>query len=86
MANDDVALAGLEPASDDSPPPIPEAGLAVIFPDWSGAGELWDALAAVNDSGYSRRRRHDVVARAHRSSCSVLSRRFGNGRAIQRRG
>ena len=67
MAEDDVAVAGVSPPSTESPLPIPESGLVEIFADWSGAGELWDALAAVDDPSAARKwRRSDVIARAHR--------------------
>lgn len=47
---------------------VPEAGLRHVLSGWSGVGQLWEALAAVEDEAAPERRwqRRDIARRAHR--------------------
>lgn len=62
-----MELDRLSPASGGLGHDIPARGLSEVLRAWSGAGELWEALAAV-DSTISRRRwsARDIERRAHR--------------------
>ena len=69
MAVDDdtVTVARLEGELSDSPPALPEVGLEEIFAHWSGPGDLWAALAIVDDGGYARHwTDREIESRAHR--------------------
>lgn len=61
MAGGAIIRAGLELS-------VPEAGLRHVLSGWSGMGELWEALAAIEDDAAPERRwqRRDIVRRAHR--------------------
>ena len=62
-----VTVARLEGELSDSPPALPEVGLEEIFAHWSGPGDLWAALAIVDDGGYARHwTDREIESRAHR--------------------
>lgn len=67
VVDESVAFAGIEAAPVDAPASLPEAGLQEIFHHWSGPGDLWDALAAVDNRDHRRDwTRAEIESRAHR--------------------
>ncbi len=60
-------LTGIEEIEDDTLAEFPEEGLLELFQHWSGPGELWRSLAAVEEHGREREwTRQEVESRAHR--------------------
>ena len=77
MVDEPVAVAGIEAAPDQVTATLPEVGLQEIFQHWSGPGDLWDALAAVDDGEYRQDWTRAEIESRSNPTCSIgLSRRM----------